>query len=161
MNKPSATLEIAGRPIGPGFPCFVIAEIAQAHDGSLGQAHAYIDAVASTGADAIKFQTHLAHAESTPHERFRIHFSKQDATRYDYWKRMEFTAEQWRGLAAHARELGLVFLSSAFSDEAVELLEAMEAARYLPTTPPRQTTLATLARRALGEHPTTVRSDVR
>jgi len=126
MNKPSATLEIAGRPIGPGSPCFVIAEIAQAHDGSLGQAHAYIDAVASAGADAIKFQTHLAHAESTPHERFRVHFSKQDATRYDYWKRMEFTAEQWRGLAAHARELGLVFLSSAFSDEAVDLLESLD-----------------------------------
>ena len=115
-------LEIAGRPIGPAR-LFVIAEIAQAHD-SLRQAHAYIDAVASAGADAINKR--VAHAESTPHERFRVHFSKQDATRYAYWKRMEFTPEQWRGLAAHARELGLVFLSSAFSDEAVTLLETLD-----------------------------------
>ena len=37
---------------------------------------------------------------------------------------MEFTESQWRGLAGHARERGLVFLSSPFSVEAVELLHA-------------------------------------
>ena len=31
-----------------------------------------------------------------------VRFSPQDATRYDYWKRMEFTEEQWAGLAKHA-----------------------------------------------------------
>ncbi|MFN0088634.1 MAG: N-acetylneuraminate synthase family protein [Blastocatellia bacterium] len=103
--------------------CLIIGEIAQAHDGSLGTAHAYIDAVASAGADAIKFQTHIAAAESTPGEPWRVKFSRQDATRYAYWQRMEFTEEQWRGLAAHAAERGLLFLSSAFSLEAVELLE--------------------------------------
>ena len=56
---------------------FIIAEVAQTHDGSLGQAHAFIDAVAVTGADAIKFQTHIAEAESTRDEPFRIHFSRQ------------------------------------------------------------------------------------
>ena len=35
----------------------IIAEVAQTHDGSLGLAHAFIDAVTTTGADAIKFQT--------------------------------------------------------------------------------------------------------
>ena len=99
--------------------CFLIGEIAQAHDGSLGAAHAYIDAVARAGADAIKFQTHIAAAESTPGEPWRVKFSPQDETRYAYWQRMEFTEEQWRGLAAHAAERGLVFLSSAFSLEAV------------------------------------------
>lgn len=103
--------------------CLIVAEIAQTHDGSLGAAHAYIDAVANAGADAIKFQTHIAAAESTPGEPWRVKFSRQDATRYDYWKRMEFTEEQWRGLAEHANERGLIFLSSAFSPEAVELLE--------------------------------------
>ncbi|HZS50229.1 MAG TPA: N-acetylneuraminate synthase family protein [Bryobacterales bacterium] len=106
-----------------GFRCKVIAEVAQNHDGSLGTAHAYIDAIAKTGADAVKFQTHIASAESTPQEPWRVKFSRQDATRYDYWKRMEFTEEQWRGLAEHAGERGLIFLSSAFSMEAVDLLE--------------------------------------
>ncbi|HMZ21573.1 MAG TPA: N-acetylneuraminate synthase family protein, partial [Blastocatellia bacterium] len=103
--------------------CLIVGEIAQTHDGSLGTAHAYIDAVANAGANAIKFQTHIAAAESTPGEPWRVKFSRQDATRFDYWKRMEFTEAQWHGLAEHARERGLIFLSSAFSFEAVELLE--------------------------------------
>lgn len=103
----------------------IIAEIAQAHDGSLGAAHAYIDAVANTGADAVKFQTHIAAAESTPAEPWRVRFSPQDETRYDYWKRMEFSEEQWAGLKQHAEERNLLFLSSPFSVEAAELLERL------------------------------------
>ena len=103
--------------------CFVIGEVALTHDGSLGLAHAFIDAIANAGADAVKFQTHIAAAESTPSEPFRIRFSPQDETRYDYWRRMEFTEDQWAGLARHARERDIVFLSSAFSVDAVDLLE--------------------------------------
>lgn len=101
---------------------YVIAEISQNHDGSLGMAHAYIEAVAKTGADAIKFQTHIAEEESTVHEPFRVKFSYSDKTRYDYWKRMEFTEEEWQGLYGHAVSLGLDFLSSPFSVKALEML---------------------------------------
>ena len=110
--------------------CFIIGEVAQAHDGSLGMAHAYIDAIANAGADAIKFQTHIAAAESTPDEPWRVKFSEQDATRYDYWKRMEFTETQWRGLKKHSEEKGLQFLSSPFSVEAVELLSRVGVAAW-------------------------------
>jgi N-acetylneuraminate synthase len=103
--------------------CLVIGEVAQAHDGSLGAAHAYIDAIASSGADAVKFQTHIAAAESTPQEPWRVRFSYQDASRYEYWKRMEFTEEQWLGLKRHAEEKKLEFLSSPFSIEAARLLQ--------------------------------------
>ena len=103
--------------------CLIVGEVAQAHDGSLGMAHAFIDAIADAGADAVKFQTHLAAAESTRREPWRVQFSGQDDTRYDYWKRMEFTEPQWVGLRAHAVERGLAFLSSPFSPEAVELLK--------------------------------------
>ena len=103
--------------------CLIIGEVGLAHDGSLGYAHAFVDEVARGGADAVKFQTHIAAAESTPAEPFRVKFSKQDGSRYDYWKRMEFTEEQWRGLAEHARERGILFVSSPFSIEAVDLLE--------------------------------------
>jgi N-acetylneuraminate synthase len=103
--------------------CLIIGEVALTHDGSLGLAHAFVDAIANAGADAVKFQTHIASAESTPAEPFRVKFSRQDETRYDYWKRMEFTEEGWRGLAEHARDRGILFLSSPFSVEAVDLLE--------------------------------------
>lgn len=105
--------------------CLILAEVAQAHDGSLGAAHAYIDAIAATGADAVKFQTHIAAAESTPQEPWRVRFSYQDATRYDYWKRMEFTEPQWEGLKRHAEEKRLLFLSSPFSLEAAKMLRKM------------------------------------
>ena len=103
--------------------CTVVAEVGQAHDGSLGTAHSYIDAAAAAGADAVKFQTHIAAAESTPAEPWRVQFSRQDPTRYDYWRRMEFTENQWLGLREHADEAGLQFLSSPFSVEAVDLLQ--------------------------------------
>ena len=99
-----------------------MAEVAQAHDGSLGTAHAYIDAAAKAGADAIKFQTHYADAESSSYETWRVRFSRQDATRYDYWQRMEFSESQWRELRDHAVSKGLRFLSSPFSKRAVEVL---------------------------------------
>ena len=102
---------------------FIIAEIAQAHDGSLGLAHSFIDAVAKTGAHAIKFQTHIANAESTLDEEFRIPMSSQYKNRWEYWKRMEFTPTQWSELARHAKEKNLIFLSSPFSIEAVNLLK--------------------------------------
>lgn len=109
---------------------FILAEIAQAHDGSLGMAHAYIDAVAKTGCNAIKFQTHIAEAESSIHEPFRVKFSKQDITRMDYWKRMEFTLEQWKEIKQHCDEVGLEFMSSPFSNAAVDLLEEVGVERY-------------------------------
>lgn len=110
--------------------CLIIGEVAQAHDGSLGMAHSFIDAIAAAGADAVKFQTHIAAAESTPQEPWRVKFSSQDASRYEYWKRMEFSEEQWHGLKRHAQEKGLLFLSSPFSVEAVELLERVGVAAW-------------------------------
>ncbi|NJL92451.1 MAG: N-acetylneuraminate synthase [Anaerolineae bacterium] len=114
----------------PPERCLIVAEVAQTHEGSLGLAHAFIDAAARAGADAIKFQTHIAAAESTPGEPWRVKFSRQDATRYDYWRRMEFSAEQWQGLKEHADERGLLFLSSPFSGAAVELLTRVGVAAW-------------------------------
>ena len=115
------SFELSDRRVGDGEPALVIGEVAQTHDGSLGLAHAFVDAIADAGADAVKFQTHIAEAESTPAEQFRVPFSRQDATRYDYWRRTAFDEEAWRGLAEHAGERGLIFLSSPFSKEAVAL----------------------------------------
>ena len=85
-------------------------------------AHSFIDAIADAGADAVKFQTHIAAEESTPGEPWRVKFSKQDETRYQYWQRMEFTRDQWLGLKQHADDRNLLFLSTPFSDAAADLL---------------------------------------
>ncbi len=103
----------------------IIGEVAQAHDGSLGTAHAYIDAIADAGANVVKFQTHIAAAESTKQEPWRIKFSYEDELRYDYWKRMQFTEEQWKGLKDHAEERGLIFLSTPFSVDAAMMLDRL------------------------------------
>lgn len=120
-----STLQLAGKNIGEGNPPFVIAEVAQSHDGNLNFAHAFIIAAAETGADAIKFQTHIAEAETTPAEPWRVKFSRHDESRFAYWQRIEFSEHEWRSLADHAAERGLVFLSSPFSLEAVDLLESV------------------------------------
>jgi len=109
---------------------FIIAEVAQAHEGSLGILHSYIDALAETGIDAIKFQTHIAEAESSKYEPFRVKFSYEDDTRYDYWKRMEFTLEQWKGIKQHCDVVGLEFISSPFSNMAVDWLEEIGVKKY-------------------------------
>jgi N,N'-diacetyllegionaminate synthase len=104
---------------------FVIAEIAQAHDGSIDTAHRLIDLVSGSGVDAVKFQTHIASAESTSREPFRVTMSTSDKSRYDYWKRMEFTFPEWAQLRDHCVESGLGFMSSPFSVPAVELLDRL------------------------------------
>jgi len=53
-------------------PCLMVGEVAQAHDGSLVMAHAFIDAIAAGGADAVTFQTHIGSAERTPGEPWRV-----------------------------------------------------------------------------------------
>lgn len=102
--------------------CLVVGEVGLTHDGSLGLAHAFIDAIADAGADGVKFQTHIAGAESTPSEPWRIPFSRQDSSRYEYWERTSFSEQEWKGLKEHADGRELLFLSSPFSVEAIDLL---------------------------------------
>lgn len=79
-----SAVKIGIRTVGHDQPTFIIAEIAQAHDGSLGMAHAFVDAAADAGADAVKFQTHIATAKSTLDEPLGTQFSAQDSNRYAY-----------------------------------------------------------------------------
>lgn len=109
---------------------YIIAEIGQAHEGSLGILYSYIDALALTGVDAVKFQMHIAEAESSEEEPFRIKFSLEDKTRFDYWKRMSFSLEQWKEIKRHCDELGLDFICSPFSNLAVDWLEEVGLEQY-------------------------------
>lgn len=109
---------------------FIIAEIGQAHEGSLGMALSYIRALAETGVDAVKFQVHIAEAESSEFEPFRVKFSHQDKTRFDYWKRMGFTEEEWKLLKDECDKNKVEFLASPFSNAAVDLLERLGVNQY-------------------------------
>ncbi|QRR03243.1 N-acetylneuraminate synthase family protein [Dyadobacter sandarakinus] len=106
---------------------YIIAEVGMAHDGSLGMAHSFIDALSGTGVNAVKFQVHIAAAESSMSERFRINFSYEDRTRMDYWARTEFTREQWACLKTHCAANGMDFVASPFSIAAAELLQNIGA----------------------------------
>src|SRR5919108_919377 len=120
-------MDIGGREIGPGRPTLIVAEIGNNHDGSIGQAKALIAAAAEARADAVKFQTHIADAEMLPSTPTPPHF---DEPRYSFTKRMELSRDDHVRLKAFAEEHGLVFFSSPFSVEAVELLEAVDVPAY-------------------------------
>jgi N,N'-diacetyllegionaminate synthase len=109
---------------------YLIAEIGQAHEGSLGILYSYIDALAKTGVHAIKFQMHIAEAESSSHEPFRVPFAVEDDTRFDYWKRMGFTLPQWKNIKKHCDDLSIDFLCSPFSNKAVDWLEEVGVSAY-------------------------------
>jgi len=106
----------------------LIAEIGSVHDGSFGNALKLIEAAAHAGADAVKFQTHIAEAESVASAPAPVYFS--DEPRLAYFKRTSFTLAQWKSLASHAAAHAVTFLSSPFSIEAVELLEELGVAAY-------------------------------
>src|SRR5690348_11196545 len=98
----------------------LVAEIGSAHDGSFGNAIKLIQAAAGAGATAVKFQTHLAEAETLPTAPSPAYF--KDESRFDYFRRTSFSHQQWADLATCAHDSGIAFLSSPFSIEAVTLL---------------------------------------
>ena len=108
--------------------CLIIAEVGSVHDGSFGNALKLIDLAADCGADVIKFQTHIAAAETLPDAPMPSFF--QSEPRHRYFQRTAFSVEQWRELRAHCVERGIEFLSSPFSVQAVSLLECIGVARY-------------------------------
>jgi len=103
----------------------IIAEIGQAHDGSLGIAHSFIDSLKGTGISSIKFEVHIAEAESSKKENFRKKFSYKDKTRFDYWKRIEFNKNEWIGIKKHCENEGFEFIASTFSIAGINLLNSI------------------------------------
>jgi N-acetylneuraminate synthase len=107
---------------------FIIAEIGSTHDGSFGNARCAIDVVAECSANAVKFQTHIAEAETLRNAPMPHYFKGEP--RFEYFQRTGFSRDQWRELKVYAEEKGLTFLSSPFSVEAVDLLESIGMERY-------------------------------
>jgi N-acetylneuraminate synthase len=106
----------------------LVAEIGSVHDGSIGNAKKLIELAAKSGADAVKFQTHIAHAESILSAPNPSYFKSE--TRIDYFKRTSFDLAQWKELKNISDKLNLFFISSPFSLEAVDLLKKIDLDIY-------------------------------
>ncbi len=106
----------------------IIAEIGSIHDGSIGNALKAIDAASKAGADIVKFQTHIAEAESLPSAPSPNYFN--DESRIDYFRRTAFSLKEWLKISDHCKLNNVRFLSSPFSLEAVDLLEQVGVDSY-------------------------------
>jgi N,N'-diacetyllegionaminate synthase len=108
---------------------YIIAEVGNTHEGSLGLAKCFIKAAAECGVDAVKMQTHIFEAESLATAPNPPYF--KDETRKKYFERTAFNLEQWKELKRYAEdEMKIDFFSSPFSLEAVDMLEAAEMNTY-------------------------------
>lgn len=111
---------IAGRPVGPGHPLFVIAEIGLNHGGSPDRALALVDAVADAGASAVKLQTLFADDLVAAGCPAPAHVAS--ASLRDFFRAFELDEAAHRAIARRTRERGLAFMATPFSLDAVALL---------------------------------------
>jgi N-acetylneuraminate synthase len=115
-------ISIGGRLVGPGHPCFVIAEAGINHNGEVSLARELVDAAAAAGADAIKFQTHFPE-----HEMLRAGATAAYVGEplFDLLTRTALTRDAHVELADRAAKRGIVFLSTPFSREAADFLDSI------------------------------------
>jgi N-acetylneuraminate synthase len=126
-------LSIAGREIGPDAPPYVIAEIGANHNGDLDLCRRTIDAAAAAGADAVKFQSWSKRSlVSTAEFARNTSYAKSNnvPTLEEAVERYQLTPDAHREIAAYCKARGVVFFSSAFSFEEVDLLESLDVPAY-------------------------------
>ncbi len=118
--------EISGRRIGPGQPCFVLAEAGVNHNGDIERAEHLIDIAARSGADAIKFQTFLADRLATrdaPKAQYQIDQAGGAESQQEMLRRLELSPSDHERLIAYCHASGILFLSSCFDIESADLLD--------------------------------------
>jgi sialic acid synthase SpsE len=114
---------IAGRKIGPDHAPFVMAEVGINHEGEIGKALQLVDAAKAAGAEVVKFQCHITEQEMVPTDMKPGKISNERL--WDIIKRCELTAAEELQVQAYCRKQGLIYLSTPFSREAADRLNAM------------------------------------
>ena len=115
-------ISIGSRKIGPGEPCFVIAEAGINHDGDPTLAAELLDAAAAAGADAFKIQTHFPEHEMLRSGATAAYVGE---SLFDLLTRTALSREAHVELRDRAAKKGIVFLSTPFSREAADFLESI------------------------------------
>ena len=106
----------------------IIAEIGSVHDGDIKKALSLVRNASKAGADAIKFQMHIAEEETLIDAPSPPYFKKEK--RFDYFKRTAFTLKEWRKIKKLCEKLGTEFLCSPFSERAIDYLELLGVKKY-------------------------------
>jgi len=115
-------ITIGERTIGPGHPCFVVAEAGINHNGDLQIASDLVHAAAEAGADAIKFQTHFPEHEMLRGGATAAYVGE---SLFDLLTRTALSREAHFALRDLAARKGILFLSTPFSREAADFLESV------------------------------------
>ncbi|HVP20170.1 MAG TPA: N-acetylneuraminate synthase family protein [Spirochaetia bacterium] len=106
-------ITLAGRTVGAGAPCLLIAELGTSHQGDRTRARELIDAAASAGADCIKFQ--LVHAEEILHPLSGIvDLPTGKIALYEQFRALEKTVGFYEDLKRYTESKGVIFLCSPF-----------------------------------------------
>jgi pseudaminic acid synthase len=127
------TIKILDRPIGPGAPAYIVAEMSANHNQKYEQAVDIIRAAHAAGADAVKVQTYTADTLTIESDTplFRVHGGLWNGQTLHELYNQAHTPWEWQPrLKSAAEELGLAFFSSPFDDSAVDFLEQMQVPAY-------------------------------
>jgi N-acetylneuraminate synthase/N,N'-diacetyllegionaminate synthase len=123
-----APVAIGNRQVGPGCPCFIIAEAGVNHNGDLDAAKRLVEAAARAGADAVKFQSFKADrvvSASAPKADYQLRATDPAESHLGMLRRFELSAQAQRELNAHCQKEGVVFLSTAFDEGSLDLLDGL------------------------------------
>jgi N-acetylneuraminate synthase len=116
-------VKIRERYIGPGYPCYVVAEIGINHNGSVGIAKALIDAAVAAGCDAVKFQKRTVDVVYSAEELARPRESPFGETNGDLKRGLEFNADQYAEIDRHCKSKSIDWFASCWDAGSVDFIE--------------------------------------
>ncbi len=122
----NTSVKIADRWIGTGHPCFIIAEAGVNHNGDIEIAKEMIDVAVEAGVDAIKFQTFKADqvvSAQAPKASYQLDATDKNESQLDMLRHLELSSEEHRILQNHCQERDVLFLSTPFDQESVDVLD--------------------------------------
>jgi N,N'-diacetyllegionaminate synthase len=131
MNK---TIKISGKTIGEKSSCFIIAEAGVNHNGKLDLALKLIDQAASSGADAIKFQTFKA-VDVTINQNKMADYQKKNLkykkNQIEMLRDLELPDSFYPTLIERCKKKRIIFLSTPHGGEnSVDFLEKYDLPLY-------------------------------